>query len=137
MKPSQRILAFALMIFLIGVSCSQFWSTPAPTSAPGTPDNEDYTLHFSPDILPDARQGIPYEVKVQVTNDKTFVAQFTVKDGSLPPGLALERVPSEDAVLIKGIPTESGTFAFTLNIICFGTNDPGQEGDHPYQIVVK
>jgi len=138
MRWSRPVLAFALLTFLIGASCSLF-SDISPEASP-TPDpqnDDDGTLQFIPDVLPDAQQGVPYEIEVRVENVTTFVGEFTVTEGILPPGLLLERVPSENATLITGIPQEAGTFSFTLDVWCMGTNDPGQTGHHLYQIIVR
>jgi ribosomal protein L6P/L9E len=111
---------------MVGVSC-QFFSNITP---------DDFSLRFNPANLPDAQNGVPYPVEISVENVKTFVGLFSVIAGKLPPGLSLERVPGENMVKIIGTPTEDGTFAFTLEAACEGTNTPGQVGDHLYQIIV-
>lgn len=136
-QTAHSVLLIALMALMVGVSC-RFSSNIIPT-APPEPDPyvDDWTLVFAPADLPDAQNGVPYQVEISVENVKTFVGQFSVIDGKLPPGLSLERVPGENRVKIIGTPTENGTFVFTLEAACTGTNDPGQEGDRIYQIVVQ
>lgn len=132
MKRLSPFPLFLALVLTVGVSCSLFsTSTPAPVPY------EDRALKFVPDSLPEAQQGVSYTTKVTIENVLTFVAEFSISEGSLPAGLSLERVKSENAVNIIGTPTEKGRFVFTLHVICFGTNDPGQEGDHSYAIVVK
>jgi hypothetical protein len=116
---------FALMVFLVSVSCN-FSLNFNPRSP----------LEFYPAGLPDAQIGIPYQVEIWVENVETGVGQFLVKEGDLPTGLALERVPGENKVKITGTPTEIGTFDFILDAACYGTNAPGQEGEYEYQISV-
>ncbi len=100
-------------------------------------DVVDTSLKFTPDVLPDAQTGVAYQVEISVENVISAVDEFLVIGGELPPGLSLERVPNEDRVKIIGTPTATGTFVFTLEATCFGTNDPGQVGDQEYQIVVR
>ena len=61
--------------------------------------------------LPDATVGSPYTRSLSATGG---VAPYvwTVKSGSLPPGLALD--PASNA--IAGTPTANGNFAFTLQV---------------------
>lgn len=100
-------------------------------------DVVDTSLIFTPEVLPDAQTGVAYLTEIGVENVISAVDQFSVIVGELPPGLSLERVPNEDKVKISGTPTASGTFVFTLEATCYGTNDPGQVGEQEYQIVVK
>jgi hypothetical protein len=127
----------ALMIALAGASC-RFLSAPEvePTTGPD-PYVEERTLVFVPTDLPEAEKDAPYQVDIRVENVETFVGLFSVEEGALPPGLSLARVPSENRVYIVGTPSESGTFAFTLQAQCEGTNLPGQDGHQDYVIVVK
>jgi len=126
-QTAHSVLLIALMVLMVGVSC-RFFSNISP---------DDLSLKFNPADLPDAQNGVPYQVEISVKNVKTFVGQFSVKEGKLPAGLSLEMGPGENMVKIIGTPTENGTFVFTLEAACTGTNDPGQVGDHIYQIIVK
>ncbi len=104
----------ALMLGLAGASCRFLTEAELEPTTEPDPYVEDRVLVFSPLELPDAENGVPYQVDVRVDNVETFVGVFLVKDGKLPPGLSLARVPSENRVYIVGTPTEAGTFAFTL-----------------------
>lgn len=123
---ARSVLWFALMVFLVGVSC-QFSLNFHPR----------LTLKFNPADLPDAQIGLPYQVEINVENVETGVGQFSVITGKLPPGLSLDGTTGENMVKIIGTPTENGTFVFTLQAACYGTNLPGQVGDHQYQIIVQ
>lgn len=48
-----------------------------------------------------------------------------------------DAVAGENAAKIVGIPQQRGTFSFTLDVWCFGTNLPGQSGNKAYTIVVE
>jgi hypothetical protein len=137
MRLARRILWVMMVMSMIGVSC-RFFSGMAPsTTTEPQPPVDDRALKFEPADLPDAQKGVPYEVEVRVENVLTFVGEFTIVKGKLPTGLSLERVPSENATRITGVPQETGTFAFVLGAWCEGTNDPGQTGQKEYTIVVK
>ncbi|MCE9647653.1 MAG: putative Ig domain-containing protein [Chloroflexi bacterium] len=94
-------------------------------------------LEFKPDTLPASQVGVPYETKIHVSQNDTPVIDFTVSQGALPPGLELVRVQGEDTVKLSGIPTQSGTFTFTISVSCYGTNVSGQTGQKEYSIVVE
>lgn len=98
---------------------------------------ESKVLTFLPVELPAAMVGKPYEVRIDIGNVKTFAGLFEIQEGLLPPGLTLERVKSENAVIITGVPEAEGQYPFVLYVQCMGTNDPGQEGRMKYAIVVE
>jgi hypothetical protein len=134
------IFSFALLMLVVGLSC-QFLSGIEPTSEPESVpipwDEEEWQLKFLPDQLPDAEQGTPYHIEIRVENVDTFVGEFIVAEGMLPPGLNIERVSGENAAIILGVPTESGSYTFILDVWCYGTNDPGQTGHKEYKIYVN
>ncbi len=137
MRPVYLILFIAFATLIVGISCRFFsGAIPSSTSEP-QPFADDSLLKFVPDNLPDAQQGTPYQVEIKVENVKTFVGQFAIETGNLPPGLSLERVTGENATRIIGTPAKQGTFTFVLNVWCEGTNNPGQTGQKQYTIVVK
>lgn len=101
-----------------------------------TPSGGD--LKFDPDTLPDAQVGVPYEVDIHVTQNRTPVGDFSISDGALPAGLELKKADEvEDTAWIIGIPDEAGTFTFKISVWCYGTNVSGQTGEREYSIVVK
>jgi hypothetical protein len=94
-------------------------------------------LTFAPDILPTARVGEMYEAGLRITENVTPVGEFSISEGTLPPGLELEFVEGEDAALIRGIPEEPGSSSFTVSVWCFGTQVSGQTGEKEYTLVVE
>ncbi|HEY6072835.1 MAG TPA: putative Ig domain-containing protein [Anaerolineales bacterium] len=126
MKASPRRVWIALSVsaLILGMACMLFLPPRGP-------------LVFSPDALPDAQLGVPYEVKVSLTGNATPAGDFSLSEGALPPGLAMERVEGADQVRISGTPEEAGTFKFKLYVWCYGTNVSGQTGEVEYSLTVK
>ena len=94
-------------------------------------------LQFDPPVLPDAQAGIPYDAKITITGNTTPAGQFSLSEGALPAGLALEKVAGEDAVRVFGVPEQPGTYKFKVYVWCYGTNVSGQVGEKEYSLVVK
>jgi hypothetical protein len=94
-------------------------------------------LVFSPDQLPSAALGQPYSAIIIITQNVTPVGQMSVARAELPPGLTFIFQKGQSAGEIKGVPSQAGTFKFTVSAWCFGTNISGQSGHHDYQLVVQ
>lgn len=94
-------------------------------------------LKFDPPTLAAAQVGAAYETRVTISGNATPTGQFSISDGALPKGLALEKAEGQDAVRIFGTPQESGMFKFKLFVWCYGTNVSGQQGEMEYSLVVK
>ena len=94
-------------------------------------------LKFNPDNLPEAQAGVPYDVKISITQNVTPAGQFSISEGVLPKGMTLEKLQSEDKARISGTPEEAGTYEFTIFLWCYGTNVNRQSGDMKYTIVVR
>lgn len=94
-------------------------------------------LKFNPDYLPGAHVSVPYDVKVTITQNVTPVGQFSLIEGGLPKGLALEKVQSENSARIFGTPEETGSFTFKIFVWCYGTNVNGQSAEMSYTMVVE
>lgn len=94
-------------------------------------------LKFEPKDLPAGQLNIPYEVRVQVSQNTTPVFNMFISEGTLPGGLTLEYVENDNFAKITGIPNEAGTFKFTISAMCYGTNVSGQTGKVEYTIIVK
>ncbi|HEX6291400.1 MAG TPA: Ig domain-containing protein [Herpetosiphonaceae bacterium] len=94
-------------------------------------------LTFSPDALPAARVGQPYTATITVSGNVTPVGGAGVEPGSLPPGLVLQHRNEDDQIEITGTPEASGTFTFTIDVWCYGTNQSGQTGERSYTLVVE
>jgi hypothetical protein len=91
---------------------------------------------FEPESLPAAQVGADYEAEIRVTENDTPIGDFYISNGVLPPGLELIWEEHADTAKISGVPTEAGTFTFTVSIWCLGTNVSGEQGEKEYEIVV-
>ena len=94
-------------------------------------------LVFSPDQLPPATAGQPYQAVITMTQNVTPVSQMTVSLADLPPGVNFAFIRAQNAAEISGTPERPGTYNFTVSAYCFGTNVSGQTGHHDYQLVVQ
>ena len=96
------------------------------------------SLAFSPKELPKAQLGKGYRAVIHVSHNRTPIEGVWLKQGSLPHGLTLEqdREHGGDDQIIHGVPKETGTFAFTMEVGCFGTSTEGQVGEKAYTIEV-
>jgi len=94
-------------------------------------------LSITPEYLPDAQAGSPYDTTISITRNRTPVGGVSVSAGSLPDGLELLYVQGESAARISGTPTQSGTITFTISVWCYGTNTSGQSAEFPMSIYVK
>lgn len=93
-------------------------------------------LVFSPDQLPDAQAGVPYEATIRISQNRTPAGSISISEGTLPLGLELVYTQAEDTAKITGTPTQAGTYTFTISVWCFGTNISGQTGEKQYTLVV-
>ena len=94
-------------------------------------------LSITPEYLPDAQAGSPYDTTISITQNRTPVGGVSVSAGNLPDGLELLYVQGESAARISGTPTQSGTITFTISVWCYGTNTSGQSAEFPMSIYVK
>lgn len=106
----------------------------------GTSVQKDYTLFLdetpkrlviTTPIVPQATIHEDYEVELRSIqgNEKDYV--WTVHQGSLPPGLTLDR-EGTPASRIHGRPTEAGTFEFTVQV----KDSAGARATMRYSLVV-
>ena len=95
------------------------------------------SLVFSPNLLPQAALGQPYQTIVKISENSTPVGSMTIDSGTLPSGLTLQFNKGTDSALISGTPSQSGSFKFTLGAWCMGTNSPGQSGSQVYVLIVN
>jgi hypothetical protein len=124
-RPSRGLLRLSVLIVGLAVAvlaCSN--ARPA--------------LVFTPEQLPAATVGGPYQADISIERNETPVGGASVAPGTLPDGLTLELLPGQvDIVRISGTPTTAGTFTFTVSVWCFGTNVNGQTGEREYAITVQ
>jgi len=95
-------------------------------------------LQFSPATLPDAQVGSSYAATITVSQAVTPVGGASVQDGALPAGLNLVLAKEPiNTIQISGTPTVAGTFSFTIDAWCYGTQVSGQTATPGYTLVVK
>ena len=123
-------IALVVLAFVIFATMACICSSVVPFLDPVEP------LVFDPDELPDAQVGVPYEVTISISQNRTPAGDISLSEGTLPPELELVYVQAEDTAKITGTPTQAGTFAFTISVWCYGTSVNGQTGDKQYTIVV-
>ena len=114
-------------LLLFSISCMLFGPVRGP-------------LQFQPDTLPPAQVGSAYEARVSISDNATPAGQFSVSEGTLPPGLTLETIRGEKwehTARISGTPTQAGAYKFKLFVWCYGTNISGQTGEKEYILVVQ
>jgi hypothetical protein len=125
-SKNTSILCAVLLIVFASISC--IFPGPATEPAP---------LKIDPDSLLDAQTGVAYEAEIRVSQNITPVYIIYISSGALPAGLTLTYVERKDVATITGIPTESGTFTFTISVHCLGTMRNGQVGEKEYTLLVK
>jgi len=140
-RPSKILAAGCLTVGLLVCCVLVGWglwlSVEIVKSFPRIDHRPRPALVFSPETLPAATVGKPYEAVISVSENVTPVGEFYLsQDDLLPPGLAL-RDRQGDGVKIVGTPTEPGTYTFTVNAWCYGTSVSGQMGSREYTITVN
>lgn len=133
----KHLLVFMLTLSLSTLACQlfskpQFQIRPEPFLQNTRPE-----LVFTPDTLPDAEAGVPYEVTIQISQNETPVGDFQIVRENCPDGLTYEFVEGEDNARIFGVIRKSGTYKFKVSVWCYGTNVSGQTGEKEYTLVVK
>jgi len=93
-------------------------------------------LLFLPTELPEAQVGEAFQVTIAVSQNQTPVDNIYMSGGSLPAGLEFTNA-GNDTAEIHGLPQESGTFEFTIEAWCLGTNISGQTGAKNYTLIVN
>jgi len=132
------ILVVVLLASIVSFGCSLFTiakETPTPDPYIFTPVTTP--LKIDPESLPNAQKGVEYEVEIRVSDNVTPVSNVSISSGALPAGLELVFVDGEDGAKISGVPEETGTFTFTVNVSCFGTMVSGQSAEKEFTIVVE
>jgi putative Ig domain-containing protein len=94
-------------------------------------------LEFMPSEIQPALVGQPYLAAISVERNETPVGDMWVSSGALPPGLELTFEDGTDTGEIAGTPTLEGSYTFTVEVWCFGTNVGGQTGSASYTLVVN
>jgi len=128
-----RSLFSLILVFALSTACLTLF----PESSTEERD-ERGPLKFDPPSLPNAEAGVSYEAEIRVTQNVTPVGEFIIEPDTLPPGLELVIVEEvADTARIIGIPEEAGTYTFSVQVWCYGTQVSGQTGSKKYTIVVE
>ena len=95
-----------------------------------TPSQGEYSIIIAPNIeitavLPGAKVGAPFTSIVTATGGGSL--QWNVTEGSLPPGLTLNR----DTGTLAGVPSTVGTYPFTIQV-----RDDKRRATRQYSFVV-
>jgi hypothetical protein len=133
------IFVILLLLTVFSFACSLFprGSQPTPEPTPYWDTTPAGPLMIEPASLPDAQKGVMYDAEIHITQNVTPVGDISIKDGTLPAGLELVYIDGETTAKVSGVPEETGTFSFTIDIWCYGTMMPGQTLEKDYQIVVR
>ena len=94
-------------------------------------------LEVSPSKLPDGTVGQQFQALITVGNNDTPLGGARLLSGELPPGLKLGEVENDDTLPIRGVPEQSGSFSFQLELWCYGTNFSGQTATRSYDITIR
>lgn len=121
---TSRTLATIVAMVMVTAACNS------------TPDRP--ALRFSPDALPDAHVGQPYEQRIDISQNVTPVGGMSAPAEKLPSGLTVEKIEgTANAGRIIGTPTTAGTSALEVFVWCLGTNVNGQTGTKQYSLTVR
>ena len=139
MQEKKLSIFVILLLTVFSFACSLFTrgSQPTPEPTPYWDTTPAGPLTIEPASLPDAQKGVMYDAEIRITQNVTPVFNISIEDGTLPAGLELAYSGGENTAKISGVPEETGTFSFTIDIWCYGTMVSGQTLEKDYQIVVK
>ncbi|MBL8195857.1 MAG: putative Ig domain-containing protein, partial [Blastocatellia bacterium] len=91
------------------------------------------TITVSPEVLPDAIFGTPYQVVLKVTDSVNGKVSLSIQNQSglatIPPGMTLDPVTG----MLAGNPTQSGVFTFTI----VASNEFGCSTTKDFNLAVK
>src|SRR5437660_1207759 len=106
-----KLLRFAAVNLLFSVAV--VWGQPAPlTVSPGSrPYGALPPLTISPSSLPYGALGKNYNAQLTANGSGSY--QWSVSQGSLPPGLNLDSFKGT----ITGVPNTGGTYSFTVTVL--------------------
>ena len=97
----------------------------------------DTPLTFDTTTLPDARVGEPYQAQITVRNPAGSLSDLPfTSTGTLPPGLTLYNYASGTPGGLRGTPTTSGTYSFTVSSGGYCTMAGCNRGKQDYTLTV-
>lgn len=99
--------------------------------------SDDESLALSPDELPAAKVGTPYEATIAVARaDDSDACILEVSSGALPPGVALQHAEYRCTATLEGTPETAGSFEFTIWASAYRYGGPFRQVSKDYRIVV-
>ena len=124
-----KMIRIHLCVALLGLAVAAT-ECPAAGQQPAKVKGEPcQSLSLAPQVLPPARQGMPYSQQIQVFGGEAPV-NLMLTAGGFPPGLAM----SQDGV-IRGTPVSSGDFSAEIRALD-GCRPMQQQASRSYRILV-
>ncbi|KDO02020.2 hypothetical protein [Pseudomonas donghuensis] len=90
---------------------------------------------LSPEALPLARVGQPYQAQITLIASSSPVSGFYAEP--LPPGLTLQHQGRRPDATLVGTPQREGVYHFVVSVGAFGTQCAGLSADREYRLEVK
>ena len=95
-----------------------------------------YKLEITTESLAEGNVGLPYESGITITGgNRDYSVSLAPESDPLPSGLYIEHVAPHFPALIKGIPTQWGTFRLVLRVQDSGT--PQQTADRRLDLIIR
>ena len=95
-----------------------------------------YKLEITTESLAEGNVGLPYESGITITGgNRDYSVSLAPESDPLPSGLYIEHVAPHFPALIKGIPTQWGTFRLVLRVQDSGS--PQQTADRRLDLIIR
>jgi len=95
-----------------------------------------YKLEITTESLAEGNVGLPYESGITITGgNRDYSVSLAPESDPLPSGLYIEHVAPHFPALVKGIPTQWGTFRLVLRVQDSGT--PQQTADRRLDLIIR
>lgn len=104
----------------------------ACASSPSAPP----ALSIFPAMMPSAEVGSAYNAQLRVGGARTPLAEVDIISGALPPGIELQE-PAGNAIPVVGLPTETGSYPFTLRVATEATGEQAQVHTQDFRLEVS
>jgi len=89
-------------------------------------------ITFTTTLLPEAKEAVSYQVKIEVTGGKTPYT-FSLTSGVLPSGLTLDSING----IISGTPAKGSAGSYTITIGVSDSSTPKLSAQQSYSLVVE
>lgn len=107
-------------------------SLAACASRPSAPP----ALSIFPAMMPSAEVGSAYNAQLRVGGARTPLAEVEIISGELPPGIQIQD-PVGNAIPLVGMPTETGSYPFTLRVATEATGEQAQVHTQDFRLEVS